>query len=100
MDMDLQRVLIRPLITERSTALKEAANQYCFQVHAHATKGQIRQAVEALFNVAVTGVNTAILPGKFRRLGAGRPGGYRADWKKAIVTIRRGQEIKLVEEPK
>lgn len=95
-----QHVLIRPLVTERSTALKEAANQYCFQVHPRATKGEIRQAVESMFSVKVMRVNTAILPGKFRRLGAGRPGGYRSDWKRAIVTVRRGQEIKLAEEPK
>ena len=85
----------RPIITERTTALKEQ-HKYVFAVNPSATKGQIREAVEAAFKVDVLAVNTAVMPGKMRRR-AGPRGGYRPDWKKAIVTIKPGQEIKLPE---
>ena len=88
-------VLVRPIVTERSTALKDQ-NKYVFEVVPDATKGQIRESVEATFKVDVTAVNTSNMPGKMRRR-MGPRGGYRSDWKKAIVTIKAGQEIKYAE---
>lgn len=87
-------VLKRPIVTERSTALK-GQNKYVFEVDTNATKGQIRESVEAVFKVDVLAVNTAKIPGKLRRRGP--HSGYRSDWKKAIVTIKSGQEIKYAE---
>jgi len=94
--MDIRQVIKRPLITEKATLLKENANKYVFVVDKSANKNQIRQAVEALFKVEVEKVNTSVFPGKLHRMGA--HAGYRPDWKKAVVTVKKGQEIKMVEE--
>jgi large subunit ribosomal protein L23 len=88
-------VLRRPLITERSTLLKEQ-NKYVFEVDPRASKGQVREAVEKVFRVDVTAVNTLNAVGKLRRKMSPRPG-YQSDWKKAVVTIKKGQEIKFAE---
>jgi large subunit ribosomal protein L23 len=61
-----------------------------------ATKGQIKQAVQELFKVNVEDIHTANVLGKQKRMGA--HAGYRPDWKKAIVKVKKGQEIKMVEE--
>ena len=94
--MILTSVIKRPVITERSSSLR-AHNQYVFEVALDATKGQIRQAVESLFRVKVEAVRTMRFPGKLTRRMSPRPG-YRPDWKKAIVRVKAGQEIKTGEE--
>lgn len=88
-------VLKKAVMTERSTMLKSKWNQYVFQVDKKANKNEIRSAVEKLFKVSVLAVRTANFPGKLRRLAMGRPQGRRTAWKKAIVTLKPGQEIKL-----
>jgi large subunit ribosomal protein L23 len=88
-------ILKRPIVTERSTLLKEG-NRYVFEVDADASKGQVREAVQRVFRVEVLAVNTMNVRGKFRRR-MGPRGGYRPDWKKAVVTIKKGQEIKFAE---
>ena len=92
-------VLQKPLITERATNLRASANQYVFRVASSATKGDIKAAVEELFKVQVLSVNTMKVHGKFRRMGSGK-GAYRPDWKKAIVALKKGQEIRAGEEMK
>ena len=83
-------VILSPHITEKSTLLSEQ-NAVVFKVADSATKPQIREAVEALFDVKVTGVNTIVQKGKTKRW-KGRP--YtRSDVKKAIVTLAEGQSI-------
>lgn len=94
--MEIRQIIKRPLITEKATLLKEKENKYVFMVARTATKGQIRRAVEELFKVTVEGIHTAIIPGKLHRMG--NHAGYRPDWKKAIVKVKNGQEIKMVEE--
>jgi large subunit ribosomal protein L23 len=76
--------------------LKEKENKYVFAVAKDATKGQIKEAIQSLFKVEVGSVHTSIVPGKLKRMGA--HSGFRADWKKAIVKIKNGQEIKIAEE--
>ena len=88
-------VLQKPIVTERSTFLKEQ-NKYVFAVLPRATKGQIREAVEAAFKVDVLAVNTANMTGKLRRR-MGPRAGFQPDWKKATVTTKAGQEIKYAE---
>jgi large subunit ribosomal protein L23 len=87
-------VLIRPLITEKSTRLIEVG-QYTFEVHREANKIQIREAVEKTFNVKVKAVNTLNMPRKTRRRG--RVIGTVPGWKKAVVTLREGQTIDIFE---
>ncbi len=91
-------VIKAPVITERSTILREKFNQYIFRVNPKSSKYEIRQAVEKIFKVNVENVRTAIFSGKMRRLAQGRPQGRRPEWKKAIVTVQKGQEIKIEQE--
>jgi large subunit ribosomal protein L23 len=95
----LFKIIQRPVVTERATALRADANKYVFRVAPGAAKQAIRLAVEKLFKVQVTSVNTMNVRGKFRKMGAA-PGAYRPTWKKAIVTVKAGQEIKMADEPK
>jgi large subunit ribosomal protein L23 len=93
----IQEVIVRPLITERSTLLKEK-NKYSFEVNPGATKQEIKNAVELIFKkekVEVLKVNTTNLPAKIRRVGRSFSKPYR--WKKAIVTLKPGQKIELFE---
>lgn len=85
-------VIMYPIITEKSTGLG-ANNQYVFRVLKTATKPEIKKAVEGLFKVSVTGVNTLIQKGKTKRF-KGRLG-QRSDIKKAIVTLKQGQTIDI-----
>ena len=79
-----EEIIVKPIITEKSsTSIEEG--KYTFKVAKKATKIQIANAVEALFNVKVTNVNTITVKGKEKRVGANT--GKRPDWKKAIVTI-------------
>jgi large subunit ribosomal protein L23 len=84
-------ILRRPLVTEKSTVLRET-NRYVIEVDPSASKGQIREAIESRFKVNVVSVNTVSVSGKYRRR-FGPVGGYRPDWKKAIVRIKQGQQI-------
>ncbi len=84
--------IIAPVITEKATALSEK-NQVVFKVAMDADKRTIKQAVEGLFGVSVTAVNTIVVKGKSKRF-KGRPG-QRSDWKKAVVSLAEGQSIDL-----
>jgi large subunit ribosomal protein L23 len=93
-DINHYDVVLAPVITEKSTMLSEH-NAVVFKVANKATKPQIKAAVEALFNVSVTGVNTLTQKGKTKRW-KGRP--YtRSDVKKAIVTLAEGSSIDVTE---
>lgn len=94
--MEARDVIIAPLITEKSMG-GTLVNQYAFEVHPRATKTQIRHAVEEIFSVSVTKINTTNVGGKkknFARRGV-RTSGMQADWKKAIVTLKSGDKIVL-----
>ena len=91
----LYRTLVRPLITEKTSAAYQSRGEYAFEVHPDASKPQIRQAIEDLFGVKVTNVWTANQRGKEKRMG--RSIGRRPNWKKAIVTLREGDSIEVFE---
>lgn len=91
---DIQGIIRRPLITEKAQALKAEANKVAFEVKKSATKADIKHAVEAAFDVTVTGVATLNFRGKTKRVG--RNMGQRQDWKKAIVTLKEGDEIDVL----
>lgn len=88
----LHRTIVRPVITEQTSAAYQARNEYVFEVATDATKPAIRQAIERLFAVKVTSVWTMNARGKSRRVGQSKPG-TRPNWKKAIVTLREGDRI-------
>ncbi|MDI6641740.1 MAG: 50S ribosomal protein L23 [Elusimicrobiota bacterium] len=94
--MNPYEIIKKSVTTERTNQLKEKENKYVFAVDKRATKHQIKYAVEELFDVDVEKINTFVVPGKLRRRGKFE--GYKPDWKKAIVKIKPGQEIKLIEE--
>ncbi|MDR0822374.1 MAG: 50S ribosomal protein L23 [Endomicrobium sp.] len=94
--MDIRNIIKKPIVTEKASLQKENSNKYTFAVDRDANKFQIKQAIEALFNVKVESVHTANYKGKLKKMGA--HAGYRNDWKKAIVKLQKGQEIQMVEE--
>jgi large subunit ribosomal protein L23 len=87
----LYRTIVRPLLTEKTSAMRMERGEYVFEVAPGATKPAIRQAIEKLFGVKVTGVWTMNARGKLRRVG--KSAGRRPDWKKAFVTLREGDTI-------
>jgi large subunit ribosomal protein L23 len=89
------QVIVRPLLSEKGTRLREEGNQYLFQVAKRATKVEIKRAIEQLFKVRVIDVRTVQVRGKKRRLG--RFQGRTPDWKKAIATVKTGDSIDLYE---
>jgi len=88
-------VIVRPLLTEKNTRLKETENRVAFEVAPDANKIEIKKAVEEAFKVSVQGVNILNVRGKIKRLG--RNMGKRRDWKKAIVTLSEGSTIEFFE---
>ncbi|HVR05710.1 MAG TPA: 50S ribosomal protein L23 [Solirubrobacteraceae bacterium] len=90
--MEHSQVIIRPVISEKSYVLS-AAGKYTFRVHPDAHKTEIRQAVEALFDVHVVDVRTATVKSKPKRRGNTR--GRTRAWKKAIVQVRPGETVPI-----
>jgi large subunit ribosomal protein L23 len=88
-------IIVRPVITEKTTQQKEARNQVSFEVVRRANRVEVRRAVEKIFKVQVAAVNTLHVRGKIKRRG--RITGKRKDWKKAIVTLMPGQRIEFFE---
>ena len=88
---DLSQVLIRPVVTEKTTDISEQTNKYVFEVALAANKHEIHQAVEKFFGVKVLDVRTMRMHGKPKRMG--RYMGHRPNWKKAYVSLAQGQEI-------
>lgn len=84
----LHETIVRPVITEKTSAAYQDRAEYCFEVHPGANKQEIKQAVEQLFGVKVDEVWTSNQRGKMRRVG--KSSGKRPNWKRAIVTLRKG----------
>ena len=95
MIMKLTEVIRRPIITEKTTVIREDGGTLVFQVAKDANKIDVRRAVETLFGSKVASVRTSIAHGKMKRQG--RYVGRRPDWKKAIVTLKKGQTIEYFE---
>ncbi len=93
MSLDAHRIIKSHLVTERSTALKEANAEYVFEVDKKANKHAIKVAVEKAFGVKVDRVRTMIVPGKIKRMG--RNEGKTPTWKKAIVRLKDKQVISM-----
>jgi large subunit ribosomal protein L23 len=91
----LHRTIVRPIVTEQSSAAYQERGEYTFRVASDATKTSIRSAVEQLFGVKVTGVWTSNQRGKARKVG--KAIGRRPHWKKAVVKLRDGDTIDIFE---
>ena len=87
----LMKVLLSPIVSEKSTRLADANRQFAFKVQPNASKPEVRKAVEMMFDVKVTGVQIDNVRGKSKRFGQTQ--GKRADWKKAYVTLAEGHDI-------
>jgi large subunit ribosomal protein L23 len=96
----IERIILKPIITERSTLLKETSNKFVFEVDPRANKREIRLAVEKLFNVKVRDVRTSMIRGKPKTtfMKGGRFTGRRPDRKKAIVKISQGESIDIFDQ--
>ncbi|MGI5912039.1 MAG: 50S ribosomal protein L23 [Syntrophomonadaceae bacterium] len=91
---DYRDVIIKPVVTEKSMNLLED-NKYTFIVHRSANKTEIKKAIESIFNVKVVSVNTINVKGKIKRVG--RFVGRTSNRKKAVVTLKPGEKIRLFE---
>jgi large subunit ribosomal protein L23 len=87
----LMKVLLSPVVSEKSSRLADANRQFVFKVLPGASKPEIRKAVELMFDVKVTGVQVSNVRGKAKRFG--QTLGRRAGWKKAYVTLAEGHDI-------
>lgn len=93
---DPRSIILKPLVTEKGSRLREAGNKYLFQVARDANRIEIKQAVKQIFNVKVKDVKTLVVHGKIKRMGMFS--GKRPDWKKAVVTLEEGHSIDLFEQ--
>ncbi|MEA2080898.1 MAG: 50S ribosomal protein L23 [Pseudomonadota bacterium] len=90
----LSRILIGPVVSEKSTRVADQSRQMVFKVLPDASKFEIRKAVEKMFDVSVTRVQVSNVKGKIKRFG--QTMGRRSDWKKAYVTLAEGSDIDFV----
>jgi len=88
---DPYNVILRPIITEKSTLLKEKNREVCFEVAPRANKIEIKRAIEQLFKIKVENVRVQNKRGKRRRVG--RNEGRKKDWKKAYVKLKEGEKM-------
>jgi large subunit ribosomal protein L23 len=91
----LHQVIVRPVVTEKSSAAYQTGRIYTFEVHPEANKHQIREALQKLFPVTVTDVRTMQM--RRHAVTRGRTRGTTARWKKAIVTLKEGDSIAVFE---
>lgn len=96
MKREPRTIVKRALITEKGTQIRERENGYLFEVARDANKIEIKRAIETIFNVKVSTIRTLRVHGKPKRVG--RSAGHRPDWKKAIVTLKKGMTIELFEQ--
>ncbi len=93
MKLNVYDVIVEPVITEKIAVQSEKLGKYAFRVHLDANRKQIKSAIEKIFSVHVTKVNTLNNTGKWRRVRF-QPG-RTAQWKKAIVTLKKGEKIDI-----
>jgi large subunit ribosomal protein L23 len=95
MNVESYKILLKPIVSEKSNILRESTNQVIFEVAKDANKQTIKAAVEKAFKVTVEDVRTLVVRGKHKTVG--RFVGKRSNWKKAIVSLKKGDKIDLFE---
>ena len=93
--MNAHQIIKGPIITEKLDTERESHRHYAFNVDLKANKDAIKQAIQQLFKVTVTGIRTSVHRGKVKRMGKNI--GKRSNWKRAIVTLKEGDKIDLFE---
>ncbi len=93
--MNRHDIIISPLVTEKSTLLRETENKYCFVVRSDVNRSEVKKALEETLSIKITKVRIINCMGKEKRLN--RFIGRRPDWKKAIVTLKEGEKLTLFE---
>ncbi len=93
--LDKNDVVIRPILTEKSTVLRKSMNKYLFEVNKIVNKSEAKKTIEKMFNVKVLKCNVINEKGKLKRKRM--TFGYQRDWKKVIVTLAKGQKIDFFE---
>lgn len=93
--MEIKDILVRPLVTEKTTGFLGNDRTYAFEVGLGANKAQVKEAIESFYGVHVESVRTLIVRGKVKRFG--RHFGKRKNWKKAFVTVVEGDSIPIFE---
>ena len=93
--MEMKDILIRPIVTEKSTTHLGSEQTYAFEVGLNANKVQVKRAIEKFYEVSVADVRTIVVRGKVKRFG--RHHAKRSNWKKAYVTLAEGDSINLYE---
>lgn len=91
--MYVEQVLVKPLLTEKSSVMTEETNRYSFKVLRKANKYQVKEAIEKMFDVKVVDVKTIVVPGKVKRSGKSLK--KTSSWKKAYVKVAEGQKLEL-----
>ena len=100
--MDISKIILGPLLTEKSAALSQAHNKYAFKVTKNSNKAMIKNAIEKRFKVKVQKVSTINVKGKTKNMSVKsgghvlRTSGKRSSWKKALVTLKKDHKIDLV----
>ena len=95
MEKNFDKIILKPIISEKSTALKDIGNIYCFEVHPDATKLDIKQVIQKVYEVHVEKVNVVNIKGKKKRRRFRE--GKRKDWKKAYIKLKKGEKIENIE---
>ena len=95
MKWDFNKIILRSIVSEKSTDLKEKKNVYCFEVHKNASKLDIKSVIKNVYNVNVEKVNVMNIKGKKKRKRFTE--GKRKDWKKAYVKLKKGEKIEAFE---
>lgn len=95
MEKSIEQIIIRPIVTEKCTDIREAKNVYGFVVHKDATKHEVKNAVKKIYSVAVEKVNIMNVKGKTKRRRMVE--GKQRDWKKAYVKLKQGEKLQIFE---
>ena len=91
--MNRHDIIVSPLVTEKSTLLRETLNQCCFVVRSNVNRSEVKKALEETLSIKVTKVRIMNVVGKEKRLN--RFIGRRPDWKKAVVTLKEGEKLTI-----
>ncbi len=93
--MSFYSQLKTPYITEKTNLIKDTENKFCFKVDKNSNKVEVKKAIEKIFSVKVEKVGILNMQGKKKRLGKSE--GKKASWKKAIITIKKGEKLSIFE---